>query len=515
MMKQTYLFCSIALACLSCQSSVADINGGKDILDSLPEANSTYVLQSNENIESYSVTNVRNRATLYMAKGESEHFQIVITTGKKGSLSCVRENPVSGLDGKVYEIREFNGKDDVLVPCLDKAVKTTTKIVKLWATYSTARDLPAGDYQDIITFSGSAGEYKIGVNIHVYDVDMPIASALPTLVGINTSMIDNSTKGEDLLAKRREVSDMLLQRRFTPYFCTWWGGTMQVQCSTSPYEWDDKRTVEYLSDPRLTHVLMPNINMSADELRSSTALVKDACPDKIRVYYLWDEPADVNTYAKIKTLAADVHSADPDAKVITTFYCGPANDNNNLSDILSVWEQLSGATSFFSTSTWMLGPAPTQRVEAFTGACGNDEEWWTYVCMSETPGLAYNSTGFQNRAVSWRSFFDGNKGFLYWAANAFSSLNPLRSRSELPAGDGILVYPGTPFGADNFLPAIRLERFADGLEDYDLLKMVERKTSRAAALEILTKVYKSNSEVAVKGSAVTSFKKELLETLAK
>ena len=45
--------------------------------------------------------------------------------------------------------------------------------------------------------------------------------------------------------------------------------------------------------------------------------------------------------------------------------------------------------------------------------------------------------------------------------------------------------------------------------------MVESKTSRAKALEILAKVYKSNTEIALKASAVTSFKKELLETLTK
>lgn len=291
---------------------------------------------------------------------------------------------------------------------------------------------------------------------------------------------------------------------------------MQTQCSTSPYTWNDARTADYLADPRLTHVLMPNIDMTADELRRSADIVRKACPDKKRVYYVWDEPADMNAYTSLKKLAAEVHAADADGKVITTFYCGPTDkSNNNLKDILSVWDHLSGATSYFSTSTWLLAPSPAQRSKAFADKCSDGQEWWTYVCMAETPGLAYNSNGFQNRATAWRSYFDGNKGFLYWSVNAFSSLYPLRGRSDLPAGDGILVYPGKSFSVDGFIPSLRLERFADGLEDYDLLKLVERKKSRTAALEILSKVYKSNTEIAVRASAVTSFKKGLLEALTK
>lgn len=514
MINRTYLFAAALLSLISCQKTGAE--PGKEPLPVLPEAESTYILQSCEDITSYQSHSISNKASLYMAKGEAEHFQIVITTGKKGKLSVKRENPLDGLSCEVYEIREFNGKDDVLIPCERRQIETKTKIVKIWVSYRSSRTIAPGDYQEIITFSGSAGEYKVGVDARVYDVEMPVASALPSLMGINTSMIDPSAKGEPLLAKRRIVSDMLLERRLTPFFCTWWAGTMQTQCSSSPYFWSDARTAEYLADPRMTHVLMPNIDMSIEDMRSSADNLRKLDPDKKHVYYVWDEPSEISTYDKIRQLSDDVHKADADGKVITTFYCGPTDKgNNNLKDILSVWDHLSGATSYFSTSTWLLAPSPAQRSKAFADKCAEGQEWWTYVCMAETPGLAYNSSGFQNRASVWRSYFDGNKGFLYWAVNAFSSLYPLRSRSDLPSGDGILVYPGDPFGADGFIPSLRLERFADGLEDYDLLKMVESKTSRAKALEILAKVYKSNTEIALKASAVTSFKKELLETLTK
>lgn len=514
MLNRFYLFSVAVLSCLSCQGRVPDSGGDNDILASLPKAESTYIMDSCEDISSYQSNPATNRTSLYMAKGEAEHFQVVIVTSKKGRLAPSFENPVDGLSWDVCEIREFNGKDDVMVSCRDGEIQTSSKVVKLWVSCRTSREIPAGDYQNIISFRGTAGEYRIGVNVRVYDVVMPEVSSLPSLFGINSSMVDDSASGEKLLAKRREMSDMLLERRITPYFCKWWAGTMQTQCSTSPYGWSDPRTPEYLSGAKVSHVLMPNIEMSVEELRESAEIVGKACPGKTRVYYPWDEPADIGSYERIRQLAADIHEADPDGKVITTFYCGPLKDNGNLDDILSVWTSLSEATSYFCTSTWMLGPAPEQRSAAFAEKCSDSEEWWSYVCMAETPGLAYNSTGFQNRAAAWRSYRDGNKGFLYWAVNAFSSLHPLKGRSDLPAGDGILVYPGQPFGKDGFLPSVRLERFSDGLEDYDLLKMVEDRKSRTEALEILSKVYRSPTEVAVKASAVRSFRRELLEALA-
>lgn len=94
--------------------------------------------------------------------------------------------------------------------------------------------------------------------------------------------------------------------------------------------------------------------------------------------------------------------------------------------------------------------------------------------MSNTPGLASNSTAIGNRATMWRNYKEQNSGFLYWVVNGFASVYPLRPRPELPEGDGILIYPGESFGTNKICTSVRLERWRDGAEDYDMLVLYEK-----------------------------------------
>lgn len=123
----------------------------------------------------------------------------------------------------------------------------------------------------------------------------------------------------------------------------------------------------------------------------------------------------------------------------------------------------------------------------------NGQEWWQYVCMSDYPGLAFNSSGIANRALMWRCWKERTTGFLYWVVNSFSSMKPLKPRADLPDGDGILVYPGEPFGVDEPCVSVRLERWRDGVEDYDMLEMYALKNGREAAEALLQNVYKNPS----------------------
>ena len=84
------------------------------------------------------------------------------------------------------------------------------------------------------------------------------------------------------------------------------------------------------------------------------------------------------------------------------------------------------------------------------------------------------------------------QGNLYWDAAAYTDeanvatdgdfyneyINvyeePYRKSTEtFPAGDGFLVYPGEAYGVDGPLPSLRLMSIRDGMEEYELLKVVE------------------------------------------
>lgn len=489
-------------------------NGGNTTLPQVPSPSNTWIVPSADALANYKAGQVSNKTELHMARNEAEHFQLVIETPAKGKLTISQAAPVEGLALDVREIKSFNGADDILIPVMNTGIITTTKVVKLWVSYRTSKVLEPGEYKNVISLKGSAGEILIGTTVRVYNATVPSASALPALFGINSSMIGTQT-GEALMTARKEISDLLLTRRLTPYFCTWLAGTMKVECITSPYPWDDARTYDYLADDRLTHVLMPNHALSPAQIGEMGTKVSQCAPDKKQLYYIWDEPTQLNEYTAIKELSAGIHAVNANAKILTTFFRGPNDANNtNVNDLLSVWDHLSGGTSIFCTGVWSL-QQNEGRSELCRNKCKAGEEWWMYVCMGDTPGLAYNSTGIQNRATTWRAYKEQTKGFLYWAVNAFSSLSPLRVRPELPAGDGVLVYPGAPFDCNQPVVSLRLERFADGLEDYDLLTMLEAKKSRQEALAILEAVYRGPGSVVVKGSSVDEFKKNLLNALDK
>lgn len=476
----------------------------------------TWIVSSMSDVNAYQSLSKQNRVTLNMAKGEAEHFQLVIETPSRGTIDVEQLNPKEGLSLEVREITAYEGVEEVLVPIPD-GTQTRTKILKFWISYETSTNLKAGKYEDVLTFKGSAGEAIIGVSIDVHDITIPVTPSIPALFGILPNMVASGVTGENLISKRKEFADILLKRRATPYFCTWWEGTMRVECITSPYEWKDARTVDYMGDPRLSHVLLPYHGLSAEELRTLTTNVRNRYPDKEQIFYVWDEPTKIEEYEHIKTMASNIHAVNPDGKVITTFFRGPNDANNsNFNDFLSVWDHLSGATSLFCTGVWAL-QQNENRSEQCKAKCKADEEWWTYACMGDRPGLAYSSTRIENRAILWRSYKEQPKGFLFWAVNAFSSLAPLRPRSELPPGDGILIYPGTDFGSSTPVVSARLERFRDGAEDYELLLLLEKKTSRNEALALLANIYKgpSASLIATNPTYVENFKKKLLEELVK
>ena len=102
-------------------------------------------------------------------------------------------------------------------------------------------------------------------------------------------------------------------------------------------------------------------------------------------------------------------------------------------------------------------------------------------------------------------------GILYWVVNSFGSMTPLTPRSGLPEGDGILVYPGEPFGVDVPCVSIRLERWRDGAEDYEMLVMYEKAKGRAAAEQLLSNVYKSPTDYTKTVKYVEALKKNLIE----
>ena len=111
------------------------------------------------------------------------------------------------------------------------------------------------------------------------------------------------------------------------------------------------------------------------------------------------------------------------------------------------------------------------------------KEIWFYTCVGPRGNYAnrfLEQPLVQTRILHWINYKYGLVGYLHWGLNFWGS-DPLtsdasRDRGKLPAGDANITYPGYR----KLYSSIRLEAMRDGIYDYELLKMLERKNPAKA-----------------------------------
>lgn len=107
------------------------------------------------------------------------------------------------------------------------------------------------------------------------------------------------------------------------------------------------------------------------------------------------------------------------------------------------------------------------------------DEIWAYVCISaQRPWLnnwAIDYPGTDHRVLFWQLFDKEITGFLYWRITHWTE-NPWEEPMTYPGGngDGSLIYPGE----DGPVDSIRWELNRDGIEDYDMLAMLQEAANR-------------------------------------
>jgi hypothetical protein len=116
--------------------------------------------------------------------------------------------------------------------------------------------------------------------------------------------------------------------------------------------------------------------------------------------------------------------------------------------------------------------------------------WW-YGCVGPSnpyPTYHIDDNLLSSRIVSWMQKDYNIEGNLYWDASLYLQINkrgripvdpytePLRfdTGERIANGDGFLLYPGNRYGIARPVPSIRLMSIRDGMEDYEVLSMLEK-----------------------------------------
>lgn len=144
---------------------------------------------------------------------------------------------------------------------------------------------------------------------------------------------------------------------------------------------------------------------------------------------------------------------------------------------------------------------------------------WFYTCCS--PGGPWlnrllDMELLRPALLGWAAALFGLDGFLHWGLNQYRPGQDPFERSVvghgpgqfLPAGDTHVVYPGK----DGPWSSVRLEAQREGLEDYQLLKMLKARNGKRAE-EILTAVIRGFDNYNKDVRSFRSARKALLEAL--
>nr|XP_023870417.1 uncharacterized protein LOC111983010 isoform X1 [Quercus suber]POF24162.1 hypothetical protein CFP56_06245 [Quercus suber] len=406
---------------------------------------------------------------------------------------------------------------DIVEPIDGKPLEEVVERVKSAST-SLRRVLLSPSFSEFFSDNGpvdimdedAISNLSVRVKLHltVWDFILPVTPSLPAVFGISDTVIEDRFGVEHGTQEWYEALDQhfkwLLQFRISPYFCRW-GDSMRVLTYTSPYPADHPKSDEYFSDPRLAAYAVPyskavfGSDAAKDYLLKEIEILRTKNHWKKAYFYLWDEPLNLEQYDSIRKMASEIHAYAPDARVLTTYYCGPSDAPlapTAFEAFVKVPNFLRPHTQIYCTSEWVLG----NREDLVKDIIGelqpeSGEEWWTYVCMGPSdphPNWHLGMRGTQHRAVFWRVWKEGGTGFLYWGANCYEKASvpsaEIRFRRGLPPGDGVLFYPGEVFSSSHEpVASVRLERILSGLQDIEYLKLYASRYGRDEGLALLEK----------------------------
>jgi len=134
------------------------------------------------------------------------------------------------------------------------------------------------------------------------------------------------------------------------------------------------------------------------------------------------------------------------------------------------------------------------------------DEVWTYTCLAPRgtyPNRLIDYSLLKVRLLHWVNFRFGATGYLHWGWNQWSVKDPFADVEPphgqgrfLPPGDGWIVYPSEE---RVLLSSIRFEAMRDGIEDYELLQLLSKrspKKAHALAERMVPKISQPEKDIA-------------------
>ncbi len=161
------------------------------------------------------------------------------------------------------------------------------------------------------------------------------------------------------------------------------------------------------------------------------------------------------------------------------------------------------------------------RLEGFRS---EGDELWNYVSCEPPYYAPYQNIllfndGTEGRTMFWTTYLLNGTGFLYWNVSYYDTVgnNTYALRcpfSKTGPGDGILIYPGSAYNQLDPIPSIRFLNMRDGIEDYQMLTMLEEFRGEAYTDELVSHIVTSTVTYTKEDDVVYNVHSYLLRMLA-
>lgn len=433
----------------------------------------------------------------FLAPQKNRNFRIEMSALTKGShtlrAEILKENYVN-VGGKMVPdaLPPLSGNVSV------KGGNSQGFVIKVWADKNQA----AGLYTATLNVYDAVSNKHIktaNVYVNVWDFSLSDETALKTAVGLNDWKIVQSYQNKGMNDKGywdlyKAYYDFLLENRLCAY--------------RLPYAVGDERAVAYLNNPRVTTFAINKSN--TDEAAVYQVLKDNASWMEKGYFYYVDEPGEMGKLNDLANAGNRLSSSFPGYKQVAPFFVNIQVDENT--DQIAF---MTPYTNIWCTKPFAFTPRDKFRVpgvqymttsaqdakygtfaERMAKLQKQGHELWLYVCWE--PGQPYVNwlalgDGTEPIVSIWQCAMTGATGFLYWDTtywndvnNTMNDLTPLIGATA--HGDGVLMYSGSEIGSYEPISSMRLEAVRLGIQDYQLLSMLDENKADEMVAMVTTDV---------------------------
>jgi hypothetical protein len=415
----------------------------------------------------------KDNVTLFRAAD----IEVLKGSGENKSKEPLRSRPVGKFPDALVPLYLRDGTNVANAIKLEK-----DQTLAFWVDIHVPAGTPAGDYTGSITLKSDGPAISVPVKLTVRDIEIPADSSIPSLY--NLRLHPHAAANQDnyvaaAMAHRLQPSN--------------YGYLGLSQAQADKYNPNGKGWVSvYVSD------MGPIKADKLAALKKTTAHLKERNLFERSFLQLHDEPKhspredDIpGVTAMIKSILQEV--PEWKGKLMETI---SNTAGMELDPLLTV--------EVFTLRTY--GPwswTKSEGREEWDKRRANGQQLWFYVSNNQgTPYPTFDvdtpTVAFEPRVMAWAWWYEKAVGHLYWDL-MFDPSWKLHG-GNFPPGDGQLMYPGDFAGAlpmdwlrvkDIKEPVVsrRMKVFRQGLQEWELLKLAEKKVGRDKVQAIVDPIY--------------------------